>query len=232
MKLSMKARGFTLLEIMVAIGIMGLSLVTLIRAQARSIVMSQEAQQIIIASQLARVKLGDCTEDVEKLGFSHGNYAKQGDLSDFGRPEFIWECYSYPYNVPMPSPDVVKKGVGSMKNRPGSLSQVEDAASMMAPFLGLMSKTLGDSIREVALVIRWKNGSYDESMRVVTHIIDRGALSQLALALNPEAARKAAGGGVDNKEATSGKPENPSTKSGASTTKSGGAGKAFRGGRR
>ena len=177
------------MEIMVALAIMGLSLVILIQAQSRSILLAQEAQSLIVASELARIQLAECTTEIQKHGFSVSDFTKNGDFSEFDRPEFAWECYSYRYNLPMPTPDQVQQGIKAQQS--GEMPDMSSGmGAMMAPFMEIIGNTMGESVREVALVVRWKNGEFDESMRIVTHLVDTSALKQLLTMMAPPSSKK------------------------------------------
>ncbi|HJK95366.1 MAG TPA: type II secretion system protein [Polyangiaceae bacterium LLY-WYZ-15_(1-7)] len=59
---------FTLLEVMVAIGILGLGLVSIFSSEVQSMKVGQRAQQMNVASLLARCKMGEIEEQVARDG--------------------------------------------------------------------------------------------------------------------------------------------------------------------
>ena len=65
---SSKKRGFTLLEVMLAVAIMAIALASLFSAQAGSVKMAQRARKLGFATLLARCKMGEIEEDVFKKG--------------------------------------------------------------------------------------------------------------------------------------------------------------------
>jgi prepilin-type N-terminal cleavage/methylation domain len=83
---SRKTPGFTLLEVMVAVAVIAIALVTLIGAQARSVAIATGSQFDTVASMLAQWKLTELSlQDFRLLA---------GGSGDFGMafPNFSWEA--------------------------------------------------------------------------------------------------------------------------------------------
>lgn len=68
MSSSARRRGFTLLEVMLAVAIMAIALGAVFSAQAGSVKMAQRARKLGFANLLARCKMGEIEEDVFKKG--------------------------------------------------------------------------------------------------------------------------------------------------------------------
>lgn len=77
--------GFTLLEVMVALALIGIALVAILRSLAMSVDVSNESKNISIATLLAKGKMAE----LESLGFPDVEEAS----GDFGEesPGFRWE---------------------------------------------------------------------------------------------------------------------------------------------
>lgn len=197
----MLKRGFTLLEVMVAIALLAVGLVLLLQVQARSIQIAQQARNMSVATGLARAKLYDCTQDLLKKGFSIGDYDEAGDFEDDGFESFFWECHGYKPKLPVPdatemaagmTEGAAATGIDGAGGAAGAADAAGIGAGMIAPVLAQMSTVIGESIRELTIIVRWKEGEEFEEMRVVTHVIDKsqinaiaGAISQQAGAFNP-----------------------------------------------
>lgn len=98
-------RGFTLLEVMLALALMGLALVVLIKSAAGNIASTEEAHMMGIATDLARGKMYDIEEILLKDGFTDTDQSQTGDqcFEDEGWPTV---CYTYKVEEPkMPSYD-------------------------------------------------------------------------------------------------------------------------------
>jgi len=63
-----RRRGFTLLEVMMAVAIMAIALGAVFSAQAGSVKMAQRARKLGFASLLSRCKMGEIEEDLAKKG--------------------------------------------------------------------------------------------------------------------------------------------------------------------
>ena len=105
----MKQRGFTLLEVMLALALMGLGLVVLIKAAAGNIASSEEAHMMGVATDLARGKMYDIEEILMKDGFTDTDQSQLDDkcFDDEGWPSI---CYSYKVEEPkLPSYDELQQ---------------------------------------------------------------------------------------------------------------------------
>ncbi|MBL91747.1 MAG: hypothetical protein CMH56_08065 [Myxococcales bacterium] len=171
---SASSRGFTLLEVMVSLAILAGGLVVMLQAQTRSIELAQEAHFLTVSSQLARAKLYDCETDLQRRGFSIGDYDEEGDFIEEGFETFYWECHAYPMDIPAPGSDDIASA-GSDDERDTSMG-----LGMIAPFMENLGNALKDSIRELVVIVRWKNENVMEEMRLTTHVIDKKAVNQFA----------------------------------------------------
>lgn len=79
-----RPRGFTLLEVMVALAILVGALYVLVDSQAQALITSRESGRILEASMLAREKMGEVLVLVELEGFGDTDLEEEGDFSDFG----------------------------------------------------------------------------------------------------------------------------------------------------
>ncbi len=184
------ARGFTLLEVMVAIALLALGLVLLLSVQARSIQLAQQARNMSVATGLARAKLYDCTQDLLKKGFSIGDYNEEGDFSDEEMESFYWECHAYQPDLPVADVTDVTQGLtqgaaalagGSDSANAGMAEQAAGmGAGMLAPVMSQISSVVGESIRELVVIVRWREGELWEELRVTTHVIDKTRINAIA----------------------------------------------------
>jgi len=80
----MSRRGFSLLEVMVALSILVVSLALLVETQSNAALMTYEAERVIAATDLATAKLNEARMLVEEDGFQASDIEENGDFSDFG----------------------------------------------------------------------------------------------------------------------------------------------------
>lgn len=77
----MRRRGFSILEVVVALGILSMAMVVLVQSQATAVVMTRESEQIMTAGLLAKEKLNQVVLQVESEGFQEGDIEEEGDFS-------------------------------------------------------------------------------------------------------------------------------------------------------
>ncbi|MBH1988571.1 MAG: prepilin-type N-terminal cleavage/methylation domain-containing protein [Myxococcaceae bacterium] len=185
-----KVSGFSLLEVMIAMAIMGMALLYLFDAQARSMKLAAKGRSLNIATQLARKQLIDCKYDLLKKGFAIGDYENSGTFEGEGYRDFRWECHGLRFNMPPPSPEAINKAmkaqVNPESNQGNPMAGLDLNANMLAPFFGLISNTLGDSIRELVLIVRWQEQGVAEDLKIVTHVVDPKPLADLASLLSTQ----------------------------------------------
>ena len=193
---SRRLAAFSLLEMMVAIALLSMGLVLLLQVQARSIQLAQQAREMTIATQLARAKLLDCQVDLLKKGFSIGDYDEEGDFSDEQMPGFFWECHAYKPEMPVAdATDINTAAAGgalgldpsATEEASGGGGQADPMMGMIAPIVAQMSGILGDSIRELHVIIRWGTGEDMQEMSVTTHVIDKTAVNNVAAMIAQQA---------------------------------------------
>jgi prepilin-type N-terminal cleavage/methylation domain-containing protein len=196
------ARAFTLLEVMVAIALLALGLMMLLQVQARSIQLAQQARNMSVATGLARAKLYDCQEDFRKKGFSIGDYDEEGKFDEEGFDTFFWECHAYKPKLPVPDATDITTGLSDgaqaaagqneqLSGLAGAASGAGEAASMgagmIAPILAQVSQVVGESIREMVIIVRWQEGEGFEELRVATHVIDTSQINAVAPGISAQA---------------------------------------------
>ncbi|MBX2796246.1 MAG: prepilin-type N-terminal cleavage/methylation domain-containing protein [Myxococcales bacterium] len=77
-------RGFSLLEVMVALSILTVSLVILVETQSSAVVLTREAERIVTATDLSRLTLTNALLHVEQEGFQTADVHEYGDFDDLG----------------------------------------------------------------------------------------------------------------------------------------------------
>jgi general secretion pathway protein I len=120
-------KGFTLLEVMIALALMGFALVVLMRSTASNIQSSQAAHMMGIATDLARGKMYEIEELLLKDGFSDTDQS-QLDAKPFDTEGWPDITYSYKVEiVEMPSYDVLQQMANGQMAALGSASSAGSA---------------------------------------------------------------------------------------------------------
>lgn len=120
---SQRRRGFSLLEVMVALAILTVSVVILIETQSSAVVLTREAERIVTATDLAQLKLADALMHVEQEGFTVSEIYEFGDFDDLGDElldvEFGPELEDYHWEFSISEVDI--EGVGDLASMAGDM---------------------------------------------------------------------------------------------------------------
>ncbi len=123
------ARGFTLLEVMVAVAILGLGLTAILSAQAGAFAASAHARQISVATGLARCKVSELEEHLAKDGFQELDENESGPCCEGDETPNVrcaWKIEKPEFPAPKLGELDLDTDVGSGQLGPlGALSQVE-----------------------------------------------------------------------------------------------------------
>ncbi|HVP62775.1 MAG TPA: prepilin-type N-terminal cleavage/methylation domain-containing protein [Myxococcaceae bacterium] len=122
-------RGFTLLEVVVALAILGLALMAIFDMNAGAVASHAYAKRLTVATMLARSKMTDIEQELYDKGFDTDDREIQGDFRAEG-----WEAYTWRAQILAPrttevSPDKLLEALFNIP--PG-----KDGASGLAALLG------------------------------------------------------------------------------------------------
>jgi type II secretion system protein I len=149
----MNKKGFTLLEIMLALAIFAMAVSAVVGFNARGYVNEARARRLTVAVELARQKMVDAQLDVEKEINKGAFPEEKTDEGEFERPfeDYRWKMEIRKVELPMPP-------LG------------EEANEMMKQMMETITKQISESVRELKLTISWKEMERERSFSVVTHI--------------------------------------------------------------
>jgi prepilin-type N-terminal cleavage/methylation domain-containing protein len=92
---AIRRAGFTLLEVMIGLALLGLGLTVLIKSAAGSIFNAQQARMIGVVTDLSRAKMYDLEEILIKDGFTDTNQSKDDQAFD----DEGWPTIKYSYKI-------------------------------------------------------------------------------------------------------------------------------------
>ncbi len=150
--------GFTLLEVVVAIGILAISLVAIFEMQGGNIETAMRTRDITVATLLARSKMIDIEQELFEEGFTDFEESMSGTFEDEGWPEFSWEADLTKVEIPIPD------------SFPGA-DENPNAALMMGS-ASFITDLIKNALRECALTVTWDVGGDPRELMVTTHFID------------------------------------------------------------
>jgi len=187
-----RRRGFTLLEVMIALAILGGGLIALLSMSAADVRAAHKAKLLTIATGLARGKMLDIEEELFHNGFQDVAENENGDFSDDGQHKFTWDALVEKVALPAAA------DLGGPSSQPGTPTAVMDpnnpsnqealmglaggsqtgalGASMVQLYFPLIAPVLENAIRKVTLTVHWKIGSDEEALKVICFFTDTKAV--------------------------------------------------------
>jgi general secretion pathway protein I len=200
----MSRRGFTLLEVVIALAILAMSLMAIFDLNAGAVASHAYAKKLTVATLLARSKMTDVEQELYDQGFASDDEEKSGDFSEEGWAAFKWRAKILAPRTQGVAPDqligaLFGMPMGEDGELPGGLSAMfagaqggSDSApapggaaaaglAAMGPLAGMATtqmtqlvESISSTVREVHLTISWKEGTQVESIDLVTHVVSPG----------------------------------------------------------
>jgi prepilin-type N-terminal cleavage/methylation domain-containing protein len=173
--LSRAQRGFTLLEVTIALALLALTLTILLESQGQAVFMSTDSERVRLATMLAEEKMAEAQLILEAEGWTTSDIEESGDFDSFGQEDFrqasggsdhsdnlddfYWAYTIRRIEINLPS-DL--GGLSSELTESGYLGdqqQETDNGQMDLGDLGItpdkITEYLADYIREVRVLVWW-----------------------------------------------------------------------------
>jgi general secretion pathway protein I len=175
-------RGFTLLEVMVALGILAGALMVLSDVVGGALRNHVRAQQLELATLLARGKLVALEEGFERTGFRDFDETEEGTFEDDGHPEVRWTAEVVKPEVELSADKILSMLTGSedlSSLLPGTggegTTTLDPRAAALSGLiqtqLAVFGETVKKGVRELRLTVRWQEGETERAFTVVTHLV-------------------------------------------------------------
>lgn len=166
-------QGFSLIESVIAVAILGVSLGALLQTQVSSINNAAVARDWTIATLLLRSKMIDIEQQLFDEGFEEGVQDESGDFSDEGYPKIKWEATISEIDFDL---SMIEGFMGGLEGEEGGSTFKQDStsaglgiASGMGGAVELFTNEITQSIRLVELKVIWPVGDrYTDDMSVRT----------------------------------------------------------------
>jgi len=201
----MSHRGFTLVEVMIALSILAGGLVVLLRVSAANVANSRRAKMMGIAVNLARGKMYDLEEELLDKGFDQNDQTPGNTFDEEGWPKIRWDAKIEKIELPNlnalsaaekglaeDKDDGEKDGTSGTSNQGlggmlgmaglGSAGQ-EGATDLGAGLIGsifpMISNVLEESIRKVTLKVSWTIAGHEQSFTSNCYFTDPSAIQRV-----------------------------------------------------
>jgi prepilin-type N-terminal cleavage/methylation domain-containing protein len=188
----MKQRGFTLLEMMIAMAILCGALTWLVVGMSRNIQAENHAKLMTTATFLAREKMVDFEDDLYTKGFSEFSENPPCELDAKEFPRFT--CKIIVDKVELPSAEQIqtvltkaqeaKSTLGGTGGTTGGLPPTSSSSSSasnnpltagagaLASQFGIIKDVLEQGIRRITVQVMWKEGRAPRDMSLVAYYTD------------------------------------------------------------
>ena len=174
------AWGFTLLEVMITLAILGMSLTAISRSQQNSVRAANRAKWITVATLLAREKMVEVEDELFKEGFSDFEDENTGDFKDEGFERFSYVLKVDKVELPASVNSDSIGGVlgmdadeqGQQDDQSQGSAMLKMGTQMLAKQFELIRGVLEESIRRVQLRVEWKEGKRTQAVTVVAYFTD------------------------------------------------------------
>ncbi len=184
-----RARGFSLLEVMIAMAILAGALTALVSVTSQAIKAENKAKLMSTASFLARSKLVDIEDELFEKGFSEFAKDLSGGFEDKGFKRFSWRATID--KVELPTSEEVQNMMTKVNQAkqtlsgqaptttPASSSATSgpggaggSGAGMLASQFQTIKEVLEQGIRRITLRVEWMEGRKVQSVSVSYYVTD------------------------------------------------------------
>ncbi len=148
-----KERGFTLLEIMVAVAILSISLVALLNFQGNTMIKSGRAEKMTEATMLAKMRMAEVELEIEKIQKKGDFPEEKTEEGNFEEPFGAYRWKVSIKSIALPAPVAGEEG------------SIEGLVGRQ------LTEEIAKTVREVRLDVFWEEMGEEQSINVVTHIV-------------------------------------------------------------
>lgn len=178
------ARGYTLLEVLIALAILATCLTVLGSAMLNASKQGVFAHQVSVASMLARSKMTDIEYELMEEGFSTGDQSMRGDFRDEGHPEITWEAEVMVVEIPETAKEELLAKInsqlfGGVDGAQGALQGNAAFSSMLPMLIGQMPELInrvGQKVRKVELKVYFPYGDGTFPLEVTQYVVDQQSM--------------------------------------------------------
>lgn len=176
-------RGFTLIEVLVAMGILSLSLTSLLTSQMQGMRAARYAQIASVAPFLAESKLMDIEWEMRQDGWSNSDQTFEGTFDEAGWPEIRYTCLVDFLELPEYS-ELAQAVAEAENDTDGNVGiDVQDAGEQAFGVLGMVwpivKSAIEGAIRKASCTVVVPDGKAQHEFVVTTFWVDPTKLDQI-----------------------------------------------------
>jgi general secretion pathway protein I len=180
-------RGFTLLEVVIALAILAMGLMAVSDVVGGALRNHVRAHQLEVATLLARGKLAEVEDRYEEEGFKITDESDEGSFEDQGHPEVKWRLDVTTPTIEAGGDSLCSKLLGdggvaallpkdklpaSSGGGPTTVNPVQGMIeSLVKEQCATFTATVKQAMREVRLAVSWPDGPRTEAFTVRTHLV-------------------------------------------------------------
>lgn len=189
----MRSRGFTLLEMMIAMAILSGALTWVVLGMSRNIRAENRAKLTATATFLARQRITEFEDELYEKGFSEFDNEVSGTFEEKGFSRFTWRVIVD--KVELPSTEQIQtmltkaqeaksaltgekkdekpvSGSTTSPTSPLGMATKSGGAGALASQFQIIKEVLEQGIRRVTVKVEWKEGKQVHSVDVVVYYTD------------------------------------------------------------
>ncbi|MEZ4450205.1 MAG: type II secretion system protein [Nannocystaceae bacterium] len=175
--------GFTLLEVMIAVGILGMSMSALLTSQVSAVRATRYAQRLTSVAFLGEYAIVDIEWRMQKDGgWVNEDRRYEGNFSDLGWAEVQYNCLVDFLEIPEYSKIRAAKDAKD-RDTDGNAAHYQDAGdkafSALALVWPMVKAAIEQSIRKVTCKITWPDGREKGELSLSTYWTDPEKLSKI-----------------------------------------------------
>ncbi len=183
-KTARSARGYTLMEVLIAVALLAVVLTVVLGTQANQVQIGSTANEMGTAMLLGRAKMLEIESGLLADGFSDDEQNEKGDFRSEGFAAFHWESRVEPVKIDDASKEQLlgeanSKLFGEGESGDGGTFTGNDAfASYLPMVVGLLPdyiNKIGERARKVTLTITWETLRGEQQLSIVQYVSNADA---------------------------------------------------------
>lgn len=155
-------RGFSLLEVLIAMAILAVALTALIGTQSKAVVINDHARHLTVASTLAQDQMFALEAELLKDGFNLDTEVRSGRFREREHRDFSWEATIEVLDLdPENLASSLQGQLLGNDEEGGTLSGASAVSSQLPSMLGFVTLMLQnltqERLRKITLAVRWED---------------------------------------------------------------------------